>query len=176
MGFTEAQYKAAFKVFDQSGSGTLTPEQLKAILKRPVGGQRFTDEMVDALIKKLETNGVTKQPIVTDAVASCFAKVLGDTGPRCTAVEGGGKARFKASRFYAPLNLDKSAGPLPAVITVHGACDEIAGTLTGADWTYMEFLSEELASKLGVVVLMVGMPDDDEDYVNGFVSTSFTHP
>ena len=58
-GFTEAQYKAAFAVFDTNGDGTLTPDELKAILMRPVGGQpsRFTDEMVDALIKQFDANG-----------------------------------------------------------------------------------------------------------------------
>ena len=108
---------------------------------------------------------------VMDNLASCFANATAaarsNATARCTDVEGGGKASFKASRFFAPLNLDKSAGPLPAVITIHGMCMD--GRTPLGEWEYMEALSKELASKLGVVVLMVGMHDNDEDYVNGFI-------
>ena len=37
------------------------------------------------------------------------------------------------------------------------------------DWEYMHSISEYMASTLGVVVLTIGLPDDDEAYINGFI-------
>lgn len=92
----------------------------------------------------------------------------------CTVIESGSTDKFKASRLYVPFDVDKAGEPLPAIITVHGAVAERSDTMMGRaifeiDWKYMDSLSEILASKLGVVVLMIGMPDDDEAYINGFV-------
>ena len=56
---TPSQLKAAFAVFDTDGSGTLTPDELKAILTRPAYGRppRFSSEQVDAIVKQFDTNG-----------------------------------------------------------------------------------------------------------------------
>ena len=56
---TPSQLKAAFAVFDTDGSGTLSADELKAILSRPVrgGAPLFTAEQVDGLIKEFDTNG-----------------------------------------------------------------------------------------------------------------------
>ena len=86
--------------------------------------------------------------------------------PTCRAIDAGGTFAFKASRIIAPLELDKSAGPFPALVVVHGFCSESKGV---ADWTYMQDISEALAQSLGFIVLMIGMPDDDEEHINGLV-------
>ena len=56
---TPSQLKAAFAVFDTDGSGTLSADELKAILSRSVrgGAPLFTAEQVDGLIKEFDTNG-----------------------------------------------------------------------------------------------------------------------
>lgn len=41
---------AAFRVFDQDGSGALDANELRAILQRPGGGQPLTDEEVANII------------------------------------------------------------------------------------------------------------------------------
>lgn len=94
--------------------------------------------------------------------------------PKCTIIDGGSTDHFKESRLYVPFDVDKAGGPLPAVITVHGAVAERDDTAFGralfqVDWDYMHSISEYMASTLGVVVLSIGLPDDDEAYINGFI-------
>jgi len=54
-----SQLKAAFAVFDTDGSGTLSADELKAILSRSVrgGAPLFPVEQVDCLSKEFDTNG-----------------------------------------------------------------------------------------------------------------------
>ena len=54
-----------FEVFDTDGSGTLSPDELKAILTMPVGGRpaQFTEEQVDDLVRKYDSNGGTLCPV-----------------------------------------------------------------------------------------------------------------
>ena len=56
---TPSQLKAAFAVFDKDGSGTLSADELKAILTRSVRGRPpiLSPEMVDGLIKEFDANG-----------------------------------------------------------------------------------------------------------------------
>ena len=72
--------------------------------------------------------------------------------------EAGGEWR---SRIFGPPGADASANPYPALVVVHGATKE------GIGWLGMQPLAEELA-KLGFIVLMVGMPDDDECIVKRY--------
>ena len=56
---SEADIKAAFRVFDTDGSGTISSDELKAILTRPVPGQAplLTAAKVDEIISRFDTNG-----------------------------------------------------------------------------------------------------------------------
>ena len=72
--------------------------------------------------------------------------------------EAGGEWR---SRIFGPPGADASANPYPALVVVHGLTKE------GIGWLGMQPLAEELA-KLGFIVLMVGMPDDDECIVKRY--------
>ena len=56
---TRSQLEAAFALFDTDGSGTLSADELKAILTRPIGGRppSFSSEQVDSIIKRFDTNG-----------------------------------------------------------------------------------------------------------------------
>jgi len=79
--------------------------------------------------------------------------------------DAGGGELFKASRLFAPLSLNKTK-KYAALVVVHGLCEEKPGALSlyehdACDWTYMQYLSEHIAQDLGIVVLMIGMPDDD---------------
>jgi dienelactone hydrolase len=82
--------------------------------------------------------------------------------------------RFAHARLFAPKQA--ADGPLPAVVCVHGFCGEATlkshaalhvmnaflGTHLG-DWTYMQDMAELLAAE-GFVVLMIGMPDNDQSH------------
>ena len=49
--------RQAFKVFDRNGDGTLSIRELKSILCRPTpAGTQFSEEQVDELMNKLDTN------------------------------------------------------------------------------------------------------------------------
>ena len=65
---TESEIRAAFRLFDKDGSGTLSPDELKAILTRdlhhvaPVrsswmGAAPFNEAQIDAFVKEHDTNG-----------------------------------------------------------------------------------------------------------------------
>ena len=56
---TPSQLKAAFTIFDTDGSGTLSADELKAILTRSVrgGAPLLSSERVDGLIAEFDTNG-----------------------------------------------------------------------------------------------------------------------
>ena len=51
--------RRAFKVYDANGDGTLTSDELKAILSRPIGNAppQFTEAQVDELVKFFDVNG-----------------------------------------------------------------------------------------------------------------------
>lgn len=49
--------RAAFAVFDKDGSGSLSAEELKAVLTRPGGGAALSDEEVRAIIDEFDANG-----------------------------------------------------------------------------------------------------------------------
>ena len=54
---SQAQIRQAFAVFDSDRSGYVTPDELRAILMRPVRGQsRFTDASVAELLKRFDSN------------------------------------------------------------------------------------------------------------------------
>jgi len=65
------------------------------------------------------------------------------------------------SKIFKPPGASPSDKPYPALVVVHGAVDEEHG------WLAMRPLAEEMA-KLGFIVLMVGMPDDDETIVRKY--------
>ena len=48
---------ALFKKFDKDGSGSLSAEELKAVLTRPGGGAALSDEEVRAIIDEFDANG-----------------------------------------------------------------------------------------------------------------------
>ena len=75
----------------------------------------------------------------------------------------------KGSRLYVPSNTPE--GPVAAAVLVHGVCVEgehfanALGMALGIDtfhWTYMVQLAEQLAEQCGIIVLMIGLHDDDE--------------
>ena len=51
------EIKDAFSAFDRDASGTLTADELVAILCHPNGGQAFSAAEARALIRKFDTNG-----------------------------------------------------------------------------------------------------------------------
>ena len=55
---TKTEIANAFAVFDADGNGNLSPDELKAILTRPVRGKPapFTEEEVDQLVKTYDTD------------------------------------------------------------------------------------------------------------------------
>lgn len=81
--------------------------------------------------------------------------------------------QYKDSRLFAPTN-HNATGPVPAVVIVHGMCGEteFKGDLAfrfgfglrglRSDWQQMQYVAREIA-KQGVVVLMIGMPDNDKE-------------
>ena len=54
---TEEQITAAFKVFDVNNDGTISKDELYAVLKRPVQGQQLNDDQIEQLFFKLDTSG-----------------------------------------------------------------------------------------------------------------------
>jgi len=54
-----AALEAAFKVFDTDGSGTLTADELKAVLLRPANGNpsSFTSDSIDEMLAMFDSNG-----------------------------------------------------------------------------------------------------------------------
>ena len=73
-----ARIARAFAVFDADGSGTLTPDELKAILTRPVARRppKFTAGAVDALVARYDANGDGVLSI--DEFASAWAALGAD--------------------------------------------------------------------------------------------------
>jgi len=49
--------KRAFDLFDTDGNGSLSNEELRAVLTRPGGGSPLTEEDVAALIAEFDVNG-----------------------------------------------------------------------------------------------------------------------
>mmetsp|Transcript_7790 Transcript_7790/g.20058 ORF Transcript_7790/g.20058 Transcript_7790/m.20058 type:complete len:345 (-) Transcript_7790:176-1210(-) len=76
---------------------------------------------------------------------------------------------YKDSKLFAPTN--HQPGPVPALVITHGQCAEldfVGDMLFGlaglknvrTDWQMMQHVAREIAAQ-GVIVLMIGMPDDD---------------
>ena len=53
---TEEQLSAAFKVFDKDNSGTLTVEELMAVLTHPGTGTSFTEEDAKMIVAQHDTS------------------------------------------------------------------------------------------------------------------------
>ena len=51
------RYRDAFNMFDKDGSGSLSVEEVKAVLTRPGGGVPISDAEAAALIAEFDTNG-----------------------------------------------------------------------------------------------------------------------
>ena len=49
--------RQAFNVFDKDGSGSLSVDELRAVLSRPGGGAALTDEEISAIIAEFDANG-----------------------------------------------------------------------------------------------------------------------
>lgn len=82
---TKEQLTAAFKVFDTDSSGTLTVEELMAVLTHPATGRAFTDEDAKMIIAQYDTNH--------DGVIDYeeFAAVFKDIGFRASMLKKGGQ-------------------------------------------------------------------------------------
>ena len=52
----ERELRKAFDVFDSDKSGSLSVEELRAVLMRPGGGHAMTIEQVQAIIDEFDTN------------------------------------------------------------------------------------------------------------------------
>ena len=52
---TEAELRAAFKVFDRDGSGTINTEELKEVMKSI--GESLTDEEIEDMMKEADKDG-----------------------------------------------------------------------------------------------------------------------
>lgn len=48
---------AAFAVFDKDGSGSLSIDELRAVLKDPAGGAPLSDEAINQIIAEFDTDG-----------------------------------------------------------------------------------------------------------------------
>ena len=53
----EKELRAAFNVFDTDGSGSLSVEELKAVLMRPSGAAPMTSAQVQQIIDEFDANG-----------------------------------------------------------------------------------------------------------------------
>jgi calmodulin len=51
----EAEMKSAFKVFDLDGSGTISLEELRRVMKS--FGEILTEDELDSMIKEVDKNG-----------------------------------------------------------------------------------------------------------------------
>ena len=51
----EAEMKSAFKVFDHDGSGTISLDELRRVMKS--FGEILTEDELDAMIKEVDKNG-----------------------------------------------------------------------------------------------------------------------
>lgn len=51
----EAEMKSAFEVFDQDGSGTISLEELRKVMKS--FGEILTEDELDSMIKEVDKNG-----------------------------------------------------------------------------------------------------------------------
>jgi Ca2+-binding EF-hand superfamily protein len=51
----EAEMKSAFKVFDHDGSGTISMDELRRVMKS--FGEILTEDELDAMIKEVDKNG-----------------------------------------------------------------------------------------------------------------------
>lgn len=51
----EAEMKSAFKVFDHDGSGTISLDELRRVMKS--FGETLSEEDLDAMIKEVDKNG-----------------------------------------------------------------------------------------------------------------------
>lgn len=52
---TEAELKAAFQVFDRDGSGTISAEELRNVMKSL--GENLTDDQIDEMIREADKDG-----------------------------------------------------------------------------------------------------------------------
>lgn len=51
----EAELRAAFEVFDQDGSGTISADEMRRVMKSI--GEELTDAEIDEMIKEADTDG-----------------------------------------------------------------------------------------------------------------------
>ena len=87
------------------------------------------------------------------------APAASSTPPKCSVVDAGSCDSYKASRLFAPLNVDKSRA-VAAILLVHGNCLESMEDKEEG-WMYMYTMAEYLTANLGVVSMIIGMHDDD---------------
>lgn len=80
------------------------------------------------------------------------------------ALDVGGSSLFQSSCLFVPPDMKSGASPMPGIVLVHGACFEAGGPFK---LDYPRPLAEELA-RLGVLVLMIRMPDNNEDLLKKY--------
>jgi hypothetical protein len=71
----EREIRKAFKVFDKDGSGSLSVEEMKAVLKRPGGGEPLTDAEILDIIHEFDTDVSRRVPRARILRTACALSV-----------------------------------------------------------------------------------------------------
>ena len=111
---SKADLEAAFKLFDKSGDGKLTKEELAAILSRPIPGKgiTMTEDEIEELISKFDTNNDGELSI--DEFATAWSKDDGETFYANSTVNNAlydrrfNENKVQIKRLFLLLDVDKS--------------------------------------------------------------------